>query len=175
MDSIKNSVIFFGSENEGNSSGNNRGDDNSLKFGEEEISNLDIQQILKNQKSLKQENETLKELIENLKLSIKELNSNNNEKNENDEIKKLNDIINEKDSKINNLINEINSIKEKILDDITYNKRITNFEEFIQNMEKINELNNEKINPEIREAFGNINDLIDLYKENDKFNDDYIN
>ena len=171
--------------------------------------NLDTQRILNNYKSLKEENESQKEIIKDLKKRIKELDSNYNEKDDINDIQKLNNIINEKDLKINNLeeqlkeyqkkcddvisgmsdedkdkqiqllINEINSIKKKFLNDITYNNRITNFEEFIKNIEKINELNNEIIDPEIQDAFAKLNELIEIYKNNediinDKFGEEFI-
>ena len=65
------------------------------------------------------------------------------------------------------LINEINSIRTKILNDISYNNRIQNFEDFISAVEKINELNNEIIEPEIQDAFSKLNQLIEIYKAND--------
>ena len=85
----------------------------------------------------------------------------------------------DKDKQIQLLINEINSIKKKFLNDITYNNRITNFEEFIKNIEKINELNNEIIDPEIQDAFAKLNELIEIYKNNediinDKFGEEFI-
>ena len=64
-----------------NDTGMNRGgDDISSKLGDEELSNVDIRQILKNQKMLKEENKTLQEIIQDLKKRIKEIDANYNEK-----------------------------------------------------------------------------------------------
>ena len=74
----------------------------------------------------------------------------------------------DKNKKIEMLIKEINSLRAKILNDISYNNRITNFYEFIQNIEIINGLNSENIDPDIQDAFTKINELIEIYKENDE-------
>ena len=74
----------------------------------------------------------------------------------------------DKNKKIEMLIKEINSLRAKILNDISYNNRITNFYEFIQNIEIINGLNSENIDPDIQDAFTKINELIKIYKENDE-------
>ena len=74
----------------------------------------------------------------------------------------------DKDKQIEILIKEINSLRTKITNDISYNHRITNFDEFIENIEKINELNSEIIDPDIQDAFTKINELIELYKQNNE-------
>ena len=74
----------------------------------------------------------------------------------------------DKNKQIEMLIKEINSLRAKILNDISYNNRITNFYEFIQNIEIINGLNSENTDPDIQDAFTKINELIEIYKENDE-------
>ena len=73
-----------------------------------------------------------------------------------------------KDKQIEILINEVNSIRKKILNDISYNNRISNFDEFIEALETINKLNSGKVGPEIKDAFSKLNDLIKIYKENNE-------
>ena len=73
-----------------------------------------------------------------------------------------------KDKQIEILINEVNSIRKKILNDISYNNRINNFDEFIGVLETINKLNSGKVGPEIKDAFSKLNDLIKIYKENNE-------
>ena len=162
----------------------------SISNDEYEKNNIDknTQQIIKNYKLVEDENKSLKIVVEDLKKQIKELKKNKNNNgiiNEKDmkiqnleeQIKeyekKCDDIImgksmEEKDKQIQILINEINSIRKNILNSITYNNRITNFDEFIKNIEKINELNNEIIEPGIQDAFTKLNELIQIYKQNDK-------
>ena len=145
-------------------------------------------------KSLKEEIKDLKNQIKQLSENKKS----ENDENEEDVISKLYSVINDKESKINSLeeqlneykkktneimvgnsnedknkkiemlIKEINSLRAKILNDISYNNRITNFYEFIQNIEIINGLNSENIDPDIQDAFTKINELIKIYKENDE-------
>jgi hypothetical protein len=198
---MKSGIIMFDDENNGENNGEEV-DMFSISNDIEKSNNT--QQIFKNYKDLKNENESLKEVIQDLKQRIKELNSNyNNESDKNshelsnEELTLFNKMINEKQSKIISLedqlkeyqnktndimagksdetkdkqiqilINEINSIRAKILNDISYNNRIQNFEEFIRAVEKINELNNEIIEPEIQDAFSKLNQLIEIYKKND--------
>ena len=198
---MKSGIIMFDDENNGENNGEEV-DMFSMSNDIEKSNNT--QQIFKNYKDLKNENESLKEVIQDLKQRIKELNSNyNNESDKNshelgnEELTLFNNMINEKQSKIISLedqlkeyqnktndiiagksdetkdkqiqilINEINSIRAKILNDISYNNRIQNFDEFISAVEKINELNNEIIEPEIQDAFSKLNQLIEIYKKND--------
>ena len=84
----------------------------------------------------------------------------------------------EKEEQIKLLINEVKAIRNKIINLITFNKRISNFDEFINCVDIIEQLNNEKgenkiddsVNNKIKIAFEKINYLINVYKQN---NEDY--
>jgi len=160
---MKSAIIMFDDDNNGEIE-----DLLSISHDNDKNNKNNIDQILKNYKDLKDENDSLKEIIKDLKQRIKELSPNyNNESDKNnheldtDELTLFNNIINEKQSKIMSLedqlkeyqnktndiivgksdetkdkqiqilINEINSIRTKILNDISYNNRIQNFDEFI--------------------------------------------
>ena len=87
----------------------------------------------------------------------------------------------EKEEQVKLLVNEVNAIRSKIINIITFNKRISNFDEFINCVDLIQQLNNdnqnengsntkEGIDNKIKIAFEKINYLIDIYKQN---NEDY--
>ncbi len=82
--------------------------------------------------------------------------------------------IKEKEEQIKLLINEVKAIRSKIINIITFNKRISNFDEFINCVDLIQQKNNDKnesdSNNKIKIAFEKINYLIDIYKQN---NEDY--
>ena len=81
----------------------------------------------------------------------------------------------EKEEQIKLLISEVKAIRGKILNIITFNKRISNFDEFINCVDLIQQIKNDNSsdnNNKIKIAFEKINYLIDIYKQN---NEDYYN
>ena len=78
----------------------------------------------------------------------------------------------EKEEQIKLLINEVKAIRNKIINIITFNKRISNFDEFINCVDIIQQLNNndinESVNNKIKIAFEKINYLINVYKQNNE-------
>lgn len=81
----------------------------------------------------------------------------------------------EKEEQIKILINEVKAIRNKILNIITFNKRISNFDEFINCVDIIQQLNDdnknnieEDVKNKIKIAFEKINYLIDIYKQNNE-------
>ena len=78
----------------------------------------------------------------------------------------------EKEEQIKLLINEVKAIRNKIINIITFNKRISNFDEFINCVDIIQQSNNndinESVNNKIKIAFEKINYLINVYKQNNE-------
>ena len=69
-------------------------------------------------------------------------------------------------NQIEHLVNEVKVLKGKINDIITFNKRITKFDELIKVLEKIK---NKSLNEEeIKEAYEKLNYLIDIYQKNNE-------
>ena len=183
------SELVFDS-NDNNSEKNNVNNNNNNMNTEQMIKNYKF--VQDENKALQELVKDLKAQIKQMK------SNKTNGTNNNNDIEKLNNIIHEKDSKIYNLeeqikeyqkkcddiiigksnedkdkqieilINEINSMRKKILNDVSYNNRITNFDDFIKDVEKINELNSEIIDPDIQDAFVRLNDLIEIYKQNNE-------
>ena len=176
-------IVSLSNDNDSEKNNNNNNKDINT---EQMIKNYKF--VQEENKSLQ---EVIKDLKKQIKTMKSNQNGGENINNDNN-IEKLNNIILEKDSKIYNLeeqikeyqkkrdeiiigksdedkdkqieilINEINSMRKKILNDISYNNRITNFDEFIKNIEKINELNCEIIDPDIQDAFARLNELVDM-------------
>ena len=69
-------------------------------------------------------------------------------------------------NQIEHLVNEVKVLKGKINDIITFNKRITKFDELIKVLEKIK---NKSLNEEeTKEAYEKLNYLIDIYQKNNE-------
>jgi len=190
---MKSAIIMFDDENNGE---NNDEEEDKFSISNDVVKK-NYKDLKEENESLKEVIQDLKQRIKELDSNYNNESDKNNQELGNEELALFNKMINEKqsiimsledqlkeyqnktndiiagksdetkDKQIQMLINEINSIRTKILNDISYNNRIQNFEDFISAVEKINELNNEIIEPEIQDAFSKLNQLIEIYKAND--------
>ena len=108
------------------------------------------------------------ELLMNLTLQIKEYQS------------KSDDIIlgrsnKSKDRQIEILLNEVKGIRKRLLNMVTLNERITDFEEFMSNIKIIQEVENKVKDKNLKKAFEQLNFLIEEYKlSNDMAYNDFL-
>ena len=72
-----------------------------------------------------------------------------------------------KEKQIEILLNEVKGIRKRILSIVTFNERITNFEDFMSDIKIIQELEKKNKDKKIKKAFENLNYLIEIYKQND--------
>ena len=72
-----------------------------------------------------------------------------------------------KDNQIKLLLNEVKGIRKRILNIITLNGRITNFEEFIEAIKCIKQLESKNKDKNIEKAFDQLTYLIEVYQQND--------
>ena len=128
----------------------------------ENISNLEKKLGIEEQISYLKESLSKKdELLMNLTLQIKEYQS------------KSDDIIlgrtnKSKDKQIEILLNEVKGIRKRLLNMITLNERITDFEEFMNNIKIIQEMESKTKDKNIKKAFEQLNELIEIYKLNNE-------
>ena len=102
------------------------------------------------------------ELLMNLTLQIKEYQS------------KTDDIIlgrtnKSKDKQLEILLNEVKGIRKRLLNIVTLNERITDFEDFMNNIDIIKGMENKIKDKNIKKAFEKLNLLIEIYKLNNDF------
>ena len=71
-----------------------------------------------------------------------------------------------KDKQIKMLLNEVSGIRKKILNIITINDRNTNFDEFIEAIKTIQQLESKNKDKNIDKAFDKLNELIEIYHQN---------
>jgi hypothetical protein len=108
------------------------------------------------------------ELLMDLTLQIKEYQS------------KADDVIlgksnKSKDKQIEILLKEIKGIRKRLLNMVTLNDRITDFEDFMNNIKIIQELENKVKDKNVKKAFEQLNLLIEEYKlNNDMTNNDFL-
>ena len=108
------------------------------------------------------------ELLMNLTLQIKEYQS------KSDEII-LGRTNKSKDKQIEILLNEVKGIRKRLLNMITLNERITDFEDFMNNIKIIQELESKAKDKNTKKAFEQLNELIEAYKlNNDMAYNDFI-
>ena len=119
--------------------------------------NLGIEEQMNNLRNLVSEKD---QVLMNLSYQIKEYQS------------KVDDIIlakskEGKDKQIQMLLNEVKGIRKRILNIITLNDRITNFDEFMEAIKTIKQLENTNKDKNIEKAFDQLNYLIEIYQQND--------
>ena len=108
------------------------------------------------------------ELLMNLTLQIKEYQS------QSDDII-IGNTNKSKDKQIEILLKEVKGIRKRLLNMITLNDRITEFEDFMNNIKIIQELENKAKDKNVKKAFEQLNALIDVYKlNNDMAYNDFI-
>ena len=108
------------------------------------------------------------ELLMNLTLQIKEYQS------QSDDII-IGNTNKSKDKQIEILLNEVKGIRKRLLNMITLNDRITDFEDFMSNIKIIQELENKAKDKNVKKAFQQLNTLIEVYKlNNDIAYNDFI-
>ena len=71
-----------------------------------------------------------------------------------------------KDKQIQMLLNEVKGIRKRILNIITLNDRITNFDEFMEAIKTIQQLESKNKDKNIDKAFDKLNELIETYQQN---------
>ena len=71
-----------------------------------------------------------------------------------------------KDKQIQILLNEVKSIRKRILNIITLNDRITNFDEFMEAIKIIKQLKSKNKDKNIDKAFDKLTELIEIYQQN---------
>jgi hypothetical protein len=81
--------------------------------------------------------------------------------------------IKNKDKQIEILLNEVKAIRKRLLNFVTLNERITNFDDFMSNINIIKELESKAKDRNIKKAFEQLDTLIEIYKLNNDmaFND----
>jgi hypothetical protein len=72
-----------------------------------------------------------------------------------------------KDKQIEILLNEVKGIRKRLLNIVTLNDRITDFEDFMTNIKIIQEMENKVKDKNVKKAFEQLNILIEEYKLND--------
>jgi len=72
-----------------------------------------------------------------------------------------------KDKQIEILLNEVKGIRKRLLNIVTLNDRITDFEDFMTNIKIIQEMENKVKDKNVKKAFEQLNVLIEEYKLND--------
>ena len=72
-----------------------------------------------------------------------------------------------KDRQIQRLLNEVKGVRKRILSIITLNDRITNFNEFIEALKCIKQLEIKNKDKNIEKAFDQLTYLMDIYQQND--------
>ena len=72
-----------------------------------------------------------------------------------------------KDKQIQRLLNEVKGIRKRILNIVTFNDRITNFDEFIEALKTIKQLESSNKDKNIEKAFDQLTYLMDIYQQND--------
>jgi hypothetical protein len=108
------------------------------------------------------------ELLMNLTLQIKEYQS------QSDDII-IGNTNKSKDKQIEILLKEVKGIRKRLLNMITLNDRITEFEDFMNNIKIIQELENKAKDKNVKKAFEQLNALIEVYKlNNDMAYNDFI-
>ena len=137
----------------------------SLMYNENEVlkkyiskleKNLGIEEQMNNMRTLIAEKD---QVLVNLSYQIKEYQS------------KIDDIIlgkteEGKDRQIQILLNEVKGIRKRILNIITLNDRITNFDEFMEAIKTIKKLENTNKDKDIEKAFDQLTYLIEIYQQN---------
>ena len=64
------------------------------------------------------------------------------------------------------LLNEVKGIRKRILNIITLNDRITNFDEFMEAIKTIQQLESKNKDKNIDKAFDKLTELIEIYQQN---------
>ena len=72
-----------------------------------------------------------------------------------------------KNKQIEILLNEVKGIRKRLLNIVTLNDRITDFEDFMTNIKIIQEMENKVKDKNVKKAFEQLNILIEEYKLND--------
>jgi len=126
-------------------------------------SELGVEEEMKNLKELLSKKD---ELLMNLTLQLKEYQS------KCDEII-IGRTIKNKDKQIEILLNEVKAIRKRLLNFVTLNERITNFDDFMNSINTIKELESKVKDRNIKKAFEQLDNLIEIYKLNNDmaFND----
>ena len=126
-------------------------------------SQIEVEEEMKNLKELLSKKD---ELLMNLTLQIKEYQS------KCDEII-IGRTIQNKDKQIEILLNEVKAIRKRLLNFVTLNERITNFDDFMSSINTIKELESKAKDRNIKKAFEQLDTLIEIYKLNNDmaFND----
>ena len=119
--------------------------------------NLGLEEQMDNLRTLLKEKD---QVLVNLSYQIKEYQS------------KIDNIIigkteESKDKQIQMLLNEVKGIRKRILNIITFNDRITNFEEFMEAIKTIKKLEITNKDKDIDKAFDQLTYLIEIYQQND--------
>ena len=119
--------------------------------------NLGIEEQMNNMRNLLAEKD---QVLVNLSYQIKEYQS------------KVDDIIigkteESKDKQIQMLLNEVKGIRKRILNIITLNDRITNFDEFVEAINTIKQLESKNKDKNIDKAFDQLTYLMEIYQQND--------
>ena len=126
-------------------------------------SEIGVEEEMKNLKELLSKKD---ELLMNLTLQLKEYQS------KCDEII-IGRTIKNKDKQIEILLNEVKAIRKRLLNFVTLNERITNFDDFMNSINTIKELESKVKDRNIKKAFEQLDNLIEIYKLNNDmaFND----
>jgi len=126
-------------------------------------SEMGVEEEMKNLKELLSKKD---ELLMNLTLQLKEYQS------KCDEII-IGRTIKNKDKQIEILLNEVKAIRKRLLNFVTLNERITNFDDFMNSINTIKELESKVKDRNIKKAFEQLDNLIEIYKLNNDmaFND----
>ena len=126
-------------------------------------SEIGVEEEMKNLKELLSKKD---ELLMNLTLQLKEYQS------KCDEII-IGRTIKNKDKQIEILLNEVKAIRKRLLNFVTLNERITNFDDFMNSINTIKELESKAKDRNIKKAFEQLDNLIEIYKLNNDmaFND----
>ena len=126
-------------------------------------SEIGVEEEMKNLKELLSKKD---ELLMNLILQLKEYQS------KCDEII-IGRTIKNKDKQIEILLNEVKAIRKRLLNFVTLNERITNFDDFMNSINTIKELESKVKDRNIKKAFEQLDNLIEIYKLNNDmaFND----
>ena len=119
--------------------------------------NIGVEEKMDNLRTLLAEKD---QLLINLSYQIKEYQS------------KCDDIIigkseESKDKQIQLLLNEVKGIRKRILNIVTLNDRITNFDEFMEAIKTIKKLESTNKDKDIEKAFDQLNYLVEIYQQND--------